>query len=48
MAGSILFGLIADRLGGERTIALVVFDGVPLALLVARRGERVAAATAPA
>jgi MFS family permease len=33
MAGSILFGLIADRIGGVRTIALVVFDGVVLWLL---------------
>ncbi len=33
MAGSILFGLIADRLGGARTIALVVFDAVVLWLL---------------
>jgi MFS family permease len=33
MAGSILFGLIADRLGGARTVALVVFDGMVLWLL---------------
>lgn len=33
MAGSILFGIIADRLGGARTVALVVFDGVILWLL---------------
>lgn len=33
MAGSILFGVVADRLGGARTVALVVFDGVVLWLL---------------
>jgi cyanate permease len=33
MAGSILFGLSADRLGGARTVALVVFDGCLLWLL---------------
>ena len=33
MAGSILFGMIADRLGGARTVALVVFDGMVLWLL---------------
>lgn len=30
MAGSILFGFIADRLGGARTMALVVFDAAVL------------------
>jgi sugar phosphate permease len=34
MAGSILFGIIADRLGGARTVALVVFDGMVLWLLL--------------
>ena len=34
MAGSILFGVVADRLGGARTVALVVFDGVLLWLLL--------------
>lgn len=33
MAGSILFGIVADRLGGGRTVALVVFDGMVLWLL---------------
>jgi MFS family permease len=34
MAGSILFGIIADRLGGARTVALVVFDGMVLWLML--------------
>jgi MFS family permease len=34
MAGSILFGIIADRLGGAWTVALVVFDGMVLWLLL--------------
>jgi MFS family permease len=33
MAGSILFGILADRLGGARTVALVMFDGCLLWLL---------------
>lgn len=33
MAGSVLFGMIADRLGGARTVALVVFDGAVLWVL---------------
>lgn len=33
MAGSILFGIVADRFGGGRTVALVVFDGMVLWLL---------------
>jgi MFS family permease len=33
MVGSILFGVIADRLGGGRTMALVAFDGMILWLL---------------
>lgn len=33
MAGSILFGFIADRLGGARTVALVAVDGTILWLL---------------
>jgi MFS family permease len=34
MAGSILFGMLADRIGGGRTVALVVFDGMLLWLLL--------------
>jgi MFS family permease len=34
MAGSILFGMLADRIGGGRTMALVVFDGMVLWLLL--------------
>jgi MFS family permease len=34
MAGSILFGIVSDRLGGGRTIALVVFDAMLLWLLL--------------
>jgi MFS family permease len=34
MAGSILFGIIADRIGGGRTMAIVVFDGMVLWLLL--------------
>jgi MFS family permease len=30
MAGSVLFGMLADRIGGARTVALVVFDGMVL------------------
>ena len=30
MAGSILFGLVADRIGGARTLALIAFDNVVL------------------
>jgi predicted MFS family arabinose efflux permease len=34
MIGSIAFGLLADRLGGGRTVALVAFDGMVLWLLL--------------
>jgi MFS family permease len=34
MAGSILFGMLADRIGGGRTVTLVVFDGMVLWLLL--------------
>lgn len=34
MAGSILFGMLADRIGGARTVALVAFDGTVLWLLL--------------
>jgi MFS family permease len=34
MAGSILFGIIVDRIGGGRTVALVVFNGMVLWLLL--------------
>ncbi len=34
MAGSILFGVLADRIGGSRTVALVAFDGVVLWVLL--------------
>jgi MFS family permease len=34
MAGSILFGMLADRIGGAKTVALVAFDGVVLWMLL--------------
>lgn len=34
MAGSILFGMLADRIGGARTVAIIVFDGAVLWLLL--------------
>lgn len=34
IAGSILFGMLADRIGGARTVALVVFDGLVLWVLL--------------
>jgi hypothetical protein len=30
MAGSIIFGLVSDRIGGARTLALIAFDNVVL------------------
>ncbi len=34
MAGSILFGLVADRIGGARTLALIAFDDAILWILL--------------